>query len=64
MLELSFTIVIGYNTGPWCNYGYIDYIKEQAAWNKSSLLMKLQMQNAQTLQLSTKRIKTESIYKS
>jgi hypothetical protein len=37
---------------------------EQVAWNKSSLLMKIQRQNTQTLQLFTEIIKTGHIYKS
>ncbi len=36
---------------------------EQVAWNKSSLLLKIQIQNTQTLQLFTETIKTESIFK-
>jgi hypothetical protein len=36
---------------------------EQVAWNKSGLLLKIQMQNTQTLQLFTETIKTERIYK-
>jgi hypothetical protein len=35
---------------------------EQVAWNKSSLLLKIQMQNTQTFQLFTINIKTEIIY--
>jgi hypothetical protein len=37
---------------------------EQVAWNKSSLLQMNILQNTQTLQLYTKMIETESIYKS
>jgi hypothetical protein len=37
---------------------------EQVALNKSSLLLKIQKQNAQTLRLFIKIIKRESIYKS
>jgi hypothetical protein len=40
------------------------FIIEQVASNKSSLLLKIQNQNTQTLQLFAKIIKTESIYKS
>ncbi len=40
------------------------FIKEQVALNKSSLLLKIQKQNAQTLRLFIKIIKRESIYKS
>jgi len=40
------------------------HIIEQVSLNKSSLLLKIQMQNTQTMQLFTKIIKTESIYKS
>jgi hypothetical protein len=36
-------------------------IMEQAAWNKSSLLLKSIFRDTQTLQLITKIIKTESI---
>ncbi len=39
-------------------------IIDQVGSNKSSLVLKVQIQNTQTLQLFTKRIKTESIYKS
>ncbi len=39
-------------------------IKEQVALNKSSLLLKIQIQNTQTLQLVTTLIETESIDKS
>jgi hypothetical protein len=39
-------------------------ITEQVAANKSSLLLLIILQNAQTLQLFTKINKTESIYKS
>ncbi len=39
-------------------------IVKQVAWNKSSLLLNLQIQSTQTLQLFTWVIKTESIYKS
>ncbi len=34
-------------------------IKEQVAWNKSSLLLKIQKQNTQTLQLFTVKIRTK-----
>ena len=34
---------------------------EQVAWNKSSLLLKMRMQNTQALQLFTIIIKTEMI---
>ncbi len=37
---------------------------EEAAWSKTSLLLKIQMQRTQTLQLFTKIIETEIIYKS
>jgi hypothetical protein len=37
-------------------------IIKQVASNKSSLLLKIILQNTQTLQLFTKIIKTESIY--
>ncbi len=37
---------------------------EQVAWNKSSLLLKIQMQITQTSQLFAMNIKAESIYKS
>jgi len=37
-------------------------IIEQAASNKSSLLLRMQIDNTQTLQLFTMIIKTESIY--
>jgi len=37
---------------------------EQVALNKSSLFLTIILQNAQTLQLFTKIIKTESIFKS
>jgi hypothetical protein len=40
------------------------FMMEQVALNKSSLLPKIQTQSTQTLQLFTKIIKTESIYKS
>jgi len=40
----------------------ISYIIEQVALNKSSLLLTIQMQNTQTLQLSTMITKTESFY--
>jgi len=39
-------------------------ITEQVASNKSNLLLKILMQNTQTVQLFTEIIKTESIYKS
>jgi hypothetical protein len=39
-------------------------IKELVASNKSSLLLKINLQNTKTLQLFTKIIKTGSIYKS
>jgi hypothetical protein len=39
------------------------FIIEQISSNKSSLLLKIILQNSQTLQLSTMIIKTESIYK-
>ncbi len=39
-------------------------LKEQVSLNKSSLLLKNILQNTRTLQLLTKIIKTESIYKS
>ncbi len=42
---------------------YLNTIKQFASI-KSSLLLKIQMQNTQTFQLFTKIIKTESIYKS
>ncbi len=38
-------------------------IIKQVALNKSRLSLKIQMQNQQTLQLFTRIIKTESIYK-
>ncbi len=41
-----------------------DILKEQVASNKSSLLLKMQKQNTQTLQLFAERIEMESIYKS
>ncbi len=41
----------------------ITSIAEQVALNKSSLLLKMQKQNTQTLQLFTKIIKIESICK-
>jgi hypothetical protein len=37
---------------------------EQVSWNKSSFLQNIIFENTQTLQLLTKIIKTESIYKS
>jgi hypothetical protein len=46
----------------YCNIDY--YIIEQVAWNKSSLLLNIIIQNTQTLQLFTVIIKTEIIYKS
>ncbi len=46
----------------FCNIDY--YIIEQVAWNKSSLLLNIIIQNTQTLQLFTMNIKTEIIYKS
>jgi hypothetical protein len=39
------------------------YKIEQVILNKSSLLLKIQKQNTQTLQLITRIIKTESVYK-
>jgi hypothetical protein len=39
-------------------------IIEQVAWNKSSLLLKIQMQNTQRLQLFTEMFKTDRIFKS
>jgi hypothetical protein len=39
-------------------------IIEQVSWIKSSLLLKIQKQSTQTLELFTKIIKMESIYKS
>ncbi len=49
-------------------YGVIWYklqtIMNQVALNKSSLMLKTILQNAQTLQLFMMMIKTESIYKS
>ncbi len=39
-------------------------IIEQVSWIKSSLLLMIQKQNTQTLELFTKIIKKESIYKS
>ncbi len=36
---------------------------QQVAWNKSSLLLKIILQNAQKLQLFTKTIKAQSYYK-
>jgi hypothetical protein len=38
-------------------------MKEEAAWNRSSLLLKNILQNTQTLQLITKNNKSESIIK-
>jgi hypothetical protein len=46
-----------------CHYAEC-HIIEQVALNKSSLLLKIQEQNIQTLQLFTMIIKTESVYKS
>jgi hypothetical protein len=40
------------------------FTTEQITWHKSNLLMKIILQNAQTLQPFKKIIKTESIYKS
>jgi hypothetical protein len=37
---------------------------EEAAWSKTSLLLKIQMQRTQTSQLFTRIIEKESIYKS
>ncbi len=37
-------------------------IIEQVSWNKSSLFLKIILQNTQTLQLFTKIVKTEFIY--
>ncbi len=37
---------------------------EQVAWNKSGLILKIILQNSQTLQLFTINIQTEMIYKS
>ncbi len=46
-------------------YFYVIIIKEQVALNKSNLLLKIILQNTQTLQLFTKIFKTEkSFYKS
>ncbi len=39
-------------------------IIEQVAFNKLTLILKIQIQNTQTLQLFTNIIKTEIIYKS
>ncbi len=39
------------------------YITEQVALNKSSLLLKIKIQDTQKLQLFARIIKTESIYK-
>jgi hypothetical protein len=39
-------------------------ITKQVAWNHSSLLQKMILENTQTLQLFSKIIETESIYKS
>ncbi len=48
-----------------CTYYYPSLmIIDQVALNKSGLLLKIQMQSTQALQLLTKVIKTESIYKS
>jgi hypothetical protein len=44
-------------------YSNVILIIEQVAYNKSSLLLKIIVQNAQTLQLFSQIIKTESIYK-
>ncbi len=41
-----------------------EFIIKQVAWNESSLILKIILQNTQTLQKFTKIIKTESIYKS
>ncbi len=43
---------------------YVGRIIEQVALNKLSLLLKIILQNTQTLQLFMKIIKTESMYKS
>jgi hypothetical protein len=40
------------------------WILEQVPSNKLSLILKIQLQNTQTLQLFTNTIKTESFYKS
>jgi Ras family len=40
------------------------FMIEQVASNKSSLLLTIQIENAQTFQLFTRIIKTENIYKS
>jgi len=37
---------------------------EQIVWNKSSLILKIILQNTRTLQLHKEIIKTEIIYKS
>ncbi len=42
----------------------IYYDRIESAANKLSLLLRIKIQNAQTLQLFTMNIKTESIYKS
>jgi hypothetical protein len=52
-----------------CHYAEYDYasdifIIKQVALNKSSLILIIQKQNTHTLQLFTKIIKTETIYKS
>jgi hypothetical protein len=44
--------------------GYELSLIEQVACNKSSLLLKIQNLNTQTLQLFAMNFKTESIYKS
>ncbi len=46
------------------HFGLFVTVFEQVAWNKSSALLQIQIQNTQTLQIFTKMIKTESIYKS
>ncbi len=55
--------------GPETIFAYIKaylvlsyYIIEQVALDKSSLLLKISLQNAQTLQLFTNIFKPESIY--
>jgi hypothetical protein len=51
------------NKGSYFNITEIIFYTLQAAWNKSTLLLKNTLQNTQTLQLFTKNFKTESFIK-
>jgi len=65
---MSVQNVLLYTVGLYGLFGHLSVstytIIEQVAFNKSRLLLKIILQNTSTLQLFTKKIKTEIIYKS